>query len=90
MCSPDRTGSGSADGHVVSVRMSTTSQKHRNFVSEPMADKPVTALAGIGDRLGHSLMEQGYDKVEPDRTAGPLQPPGGAAAPTGSAQEPFT
>ncbi|XP_054880605.1 barrier-to-autointegration factor A-like [Poeciliopsis prolifica] len=43
--------------------MSTTSQKHRNFVSEPMADKPVTALAGIGDRLGHSLMEQGYDKA---------------------------
>ncbi|XP_014872095.1 barrier-to-autointegration factor A-like [Poecilia latipinna] len=43
--------------------MSTTSQKHRNFVSEPMADKPVTALAGIGDRLGHSLTEQGYDKA---------------------------
>lgn len=43
--------------------MSTTSQKHRNFVGEPMGDKPVTALSGIGDSLGRRLEEQGFDKV---------------------------
>lgn len=43
--------------------MSTTSQKHRDFVGEPMGDKPVTALSGIGEVLGKSLEQKGFDKV---------------------------
>lgn len=46
-----------------SNKMSTTSQKHQNFVGEPMGDKPVTDLAGLGATLGKRLQDQGFDKV---------------------------
>lgn len=42
---------------------STTSQKHREFAGEPMRDKPVEDLAGIGPVLAGRLKEQGFTKV---------------------------
>ncbi|XP_046561947.1 barrier-to-autointegration factor-like [Haliotis rubra] len=44
--------------------MSSTTQKQQNFVSEPMGDKPVTALPGIGPVLGERLNEAGFDKAK--------------------------
>ncbi|XP_053207616.1 barrier-to-autointegration factor-like [Panonychus citri] len=43
--------------------MSTTSQKHHSFVSEPMGEKPVTDLAGVGEVLGKRFEDNGFDKA---------------------------
>ena len=37
--------------------MSSTSQKHHNFASEPVGEKPVTALARIVETLHGELPE---------------------------------
>ncbi|XP_032747071.1 barrier-to-autointegration factor [Rattus rattus] len=42
----------------------TTSQKHRDFVAEPMGGKASGgAWPGIGDALGKRLEEGGFDKA---------------------------
>uniref|UniRef100_A0A1L8DX06 Barrier-to-autointegration factor 1 n=1 Tax=Nyssomyia neivai TaxID=330878 RepID=A0A1L8DX06_9DIPT len=44
--------------------MSSTSQKHRNFVKEPMRGKRVTELPGVGNAIGQRLNAAGYDRAE--------------------------
>ena len=43
--------------------MSSSSQKHRAFVSEPLGNKPVRDVPGIGQKAAGKLQNQGYDKA---------------------------
>ena len=40
--------------------MSTTSQKHQNFVSEVMGEKSVKTVPGIDNTTANRLEQQGY------------------------------
>ncbi|CDW59182.1 barrier to autointegration factor [Trichuris trichiura] len=41
----------------------TTSVKHRDFVTESMAGKDVSAVAGIGEAYAKKLREEGFDEA---------------------------
>ena len=43
--------------------MASTSQKHRDFVRETMGNKPVDALAGVGDAAAAAFKAKGFDKA---------------------------
>uniref|UniRef100_A0A669AZS9 Uncharacterized protein n=2 Tax=Oreochromis TaxID=8139 RepID=A0A669AZS9_ORENI len=49
--------------------MAMITQKHRAFVSEPMLEKPVTAVPGIRPTLGRELQKEGITKVHKTRKA---------------------
>lgn len=42
---------------------SSTTQKFREFMAEPLGDKSIRDVPGIGDVLGTKLTEAGYGKV---------------------------
>jgi hypothetical protein len=47
-----------------SRHLGSTSQKYQYFIAEPMGEKDVTTIAGIGPVLGNRLVEKGYEKVK--------------------------
>ena len=45
--------------------MSSTTKKFREFMAEPIGDKGIRDVPGIGEVLGGKLSEAGYEKVRP-------------------------
>nr|XP_056718851.1 barrier-to-autointegration factor-like protein [Euleptes europaea] len=43
--------------------MAIRTRKYQDFVSEPMGDKPITAVDGINEALGAKLAAKGFDKA---------------------------
>ncbi|XP_036598489.1 barrier-to-autointegration factor-like [Trichosurus vulpecula] len=41
----------------------TTSKKRRDFMAEPMGEKPVGSLAGTREVLGKKLEDKGFNKA---------------------------
>ena len=49
---------------MASKKGSSDTKKMKKFVDEPMRDKPVTEVPGIGDVHGDSLKEDGFDTAK--------------------------
>ena len=45
------------------IMSSSTTKKFREFMAEPLGDKGIRDVPGIGDVLGAKLSEAGYEKV---------------------------
>ena len=45
------------------ITQQTTTQKHKNFVSEPMGNKNVNLIPGIGTAYASHLHENGFHKA---------------------------
>ncbi|CAF0809909.1 unnamed protein product [Didymodactylos carnosus] len=43
--------------------MSTTTKKFREFMAEPLGDKTIKEVPGIGEVLGTKLTEAGYERA---------------------------
>lgn len=43
--------------------MSSTSEARRSFAAEPIREKSVKDLVGVGEKLGEKLEALGFDKV---------------------------
>lgn len=43
--------------------MPSTSVKHQDFIAEPMGEKDVDTLAGVGATYAAKMKSKGFDKV---------------------------
>ncbi|KHJ43962.1 Bromodomain protein [Trichuris suis] len=50
-------------GHLAAAMAATASIKHSDFVSEPMGEKDVDRVPGIGEQYAKKLRKEGFDKA---------------------------